>query len=430
MNASRKCLHVDPHKLIRLWVVDDAWFEQKFNGSRGILSNWGVADLDNEGNKEIEMAEFLKNEHLPKANVVKELKTALGDDAVIRILLDVCRQLDIGCALCNFAYLEQRFPFLNSPFNGILVDIKNSEVGGEAGNKYGLELVTSQILEKGPPKATITFLTSRAAEVKSFVETRLKDSPLTWDLLRLQLINKNQGGQQAKSDLLTFARHITEKAKQYVPSFYEDVMVFEFFLPLNHESRLKSVLDSLFYEDLVKEQLRRIPIRRLANALQISQWNGKGTPERIVSKALQMIKDHFGGYSIGQVDGRYRPDRLMTISGAADSFERTRQGYLFDETTGMVRFIFKCGEPTTRSMTKLDDIFDPPSHHRKSKGKNPKGPDPMRVANAIRFLFWRLFVRNIVEAVSGEDQIWLLESGIWNRLYVWKKDAAAHSKAT
>ena len=41
-------------------------------------------------------------------------------------------------------------------------------------------------------------------------------------------------------------------------------------------------------------------------------------------------------------------------------------------------------------------------------------------ANKIRFVFKHLFIRNILELINGEDEIWMLESGIRTRLYIWK----------
>ena len=43
-------------------------------------------------------------------------------------------------------------------------------------------------------------------------------------------------------------------------------------------------------------------------------------------------------------------------------------------------------------------------------------------ANQIRFIFKNLFVRSIQALVDGEDEIWMLESGITNRLYIWKNE--------
>lgn len=46
----------------------------------------------------------------------------------------------------------------------------------------------------------------------------------------------------------------------------------------------------------------------------------------------------------------------------------------------------------------------------------------LQEASLIRWLFDALFVQSILEVVNGEDEIWLLESGIQNRLYIYKAE--------
>ena len=50
--------------------------------------------------------------------------------------------------------------------------------------------------------------------------------------------------------------------------------------------------------------------------------------------------------------------------------------------------------------------------------------DP-RDATSIEFLFEKLFIRSITRLVAGEDVIWMVESGLNNRVHVWaaKDDA-------
>ena len=87
--------------------------------------------------------------------------------------------------------------------------------------------------------------------------------------------------------------------------------------------------------------------------------------------------------------------------------------YLIDETTAMVRFIFPCGEPKPnrylRSANYLEEL-----------AIGADGGDTERQANAIRVFFYILFVESIVQVVDGEDEIWLLESGMKNRLHIWR----------
>ena len=62
--------------------------------------------------------------------------------------------------------------------------------------------------------------------------------------------------------------------------------------------------------------------------------------------------------------------------------------YLIDETTAIVRFIFPCdGDEET-----------------------------------IRWFFNTLFVESIIQVVAGEEQIWMVESGMENRLHIWRTE--------
>ena len=70
------------------------------------------------------------------------------------------------------------------------------------------------------------------------------------------------------------------------------------------------------------------------------------------------------------------------------SRNRKKRRYLIDETTAVTRFIFPCESP----------------------------PE----VNNVRWFFDRLFVRSIIEVVNGEDEIWMVESGLRNRLHIWR----------
>jgi hypothetical protein len=94
------------------------------------------------------------------------------------------------------------------------------------------------------------------------------------------------------------------------------------------------------------------------------------------------------GYSIYHVDGRFRADKLSTQQEAVELL-KMGQRYLVDETTAVTRFIFPC----------KDD----------------------EEAERVRFLFKELFITAITQLISGEDEIWVVESGIHNRVHVWKR---------
>ncbi|HEY5164234.1 MAG TPA: hypothetical protein VII81_14590, partial [Terriglobales bacterium] len=65
--------------------------------------------------------------------------------------------------------------------------------------------------------------------------------------------------------------------------------------------------------------------------------------------------------------------------------------YIVDETTAVTRFIFPCTDEAE--------------------------------ADRIRWFFNVLFARSILELV-GEDEVWMIESGMQSRLYVWRNEDA------
>jgi len=98
------------------------------------------------------------------------------------------------------------------------------------------------------------------------------------------------------------------------------------------------------------------------------------------------VAGKFVGYSIGHVSGRFRNEDLATRDEAA-KIEKLRR-YLTDETTAVTRFIFPC-----------------------------EGEDEVE---RVRWVFDHLFVNSIIQVVNGEDEIWMVESGIRNRLHIWR----------
>jgi hypothetical protein len=112
--------------------------------------------------------------------------------------------------------------------------------------------------------------------------------------------------------------------------------------------------------------------------------------ETLFRRVLAFVDQNFGGYSIYHVNGRFRAGpprgRLRTTTEATERQGRGRR-YLVDETTAVARFIFPC--------------------------------DP-RDATLIEFLFARLFIRSITRLVAGEDVIWMVESGLNDRVHVWE----------
>jgi len=166
----------------------------------------------------------------------------------------------------------------------------------------------------------------------------------------------------------------------YAPTTYDEVVVLEFYMPLTQESALRRTLDSLFYEDAIVPRLRQIGADRLADLF------GMSDEAAVLEHVRRFIDEKFRGYSIYRVDGRFRAMPLTTLARAA---EISRSGtYLTDETTAVCRFVFPC------------------SHD-----------EPARV----RFLFDELFVAAITEKVKGEEEIWVVESGMRNQIRIWRR---------
>ncbi len=171
---------------------------------------------------------------------------------------------------------------------------------------------------------------------------------------------------------------------KYKPTTFDTVVVYEFYMPLTHEAALKAILDSLFFKDVVLPRLKhRIGVQKLKAHFDYSLTD---TDDSFLERVSTFIDSKFGGYSIYHVVGRFRAGKLLTQDEAA-ALTKTGTKYLFDETTAVTRFVFPC---------------------------KPEEADK------VRFLFEALFVDPITEQVSGEDEIWVVESGNRNRVHVWK----------
>ncbi|MFX1499787.1 MAG: hypothetical protein ACFFDH_02340 [Promethearchaeota archaeon] len=209
-----------------------------------------------------------------------------------------------------------------------------------------------------------------------------------------------------------FYSQSTKVKVSYIEEYYKNVMIFEFFMPLTSENDLRASLDELFYKDTVKPALIVIPKNELNNAF---SKEDEETEEQYLERICEWISERFGGYSIGTVRGRFRLDDLKTFAEVALIRSRGLD-YLIDETTAIVRFIFYVGSPIKNSVLFDIEQFYEPSDEIEIQGEIQKE------ANQVRYIFKNLFVKSILELVNGEDEIWMLESGIRNRLYIWKNE--------
>jgi hypothetical protein len=163
------------------------------------------------------------------------------------------------------------------------------------------------------------------------------------------------------------------------------VLIFEFFMPLSNEAHLRTTLDALFYKDTLLARLRAQDEEELYKYFSLEPKEDK---DAYWGRLCNWIAPRFVGYSISHVNGRFRAERLSTREEAAAPAFRKR--YLIDETTAVTRFIFPCQDK--------DD------------------------AERIRWFFQVLFVKSIIQLVNGEDEVWMVESGLQNRIYIWRID--------
>lgn len=183
-----------------------------------------------------------------------------------------------------------------------------------------------------------------------------------------------------------FKQHVTQVRRvvtDYEPTSSE-VLIYDFLMPLTNEAYLRTTLDALFFKDTLLARIKTIPVTDLEK--HFTRPRGQSDDEYL-GVIIKFIEDHFVGYSISHVDGRFRSGRVRTQDEVAE-YQKKGQRYLIDETTAVTRFIF-------------------PYHTRDELER-------------IRYLFHALFVRSIIQLVNGEEQIWMLESGPQSRVHMWQ----------
>ncbi len=197
--------------------------------------------------------------------------------------------------------------------------------------------------------------------------------------------------------------------REYSPSSYENVIMFEFFMPLTNEGSLRMALDALFFKDSIKFRLKAVPQSSLVAAFPKKEAEQE---EAYFQRVFDWISEKFVGYSIGHVAGRFRACNLMSRKEVYEAAAASNsQLYLVDETTAIVRFIIPCGGDVKNRFV---------SDNKTEQLPLDKISKLEAEATMIRWFFNTLFVSSILELVNGEDQIWLLESGMHNQLHVWK----------
>lgn len=205
---------------------------------------------------------------------------------------------------------------------------------------------------------------------------------------------------------------ITPSAPMYRHVRYEQLVTYEFLLPLTREDRLRRALDGLFYSDTIERRLREIGLEAMEAI--VPRDSGCNDAEYIAA-LLALVSSRFIGYSITHVNGRYRAADLLSRRAAGELLAQEGR-YLVDETTAVVRFLIKCNSTRTEYEPHL-----PAAMRAMVMAEDPPAGATAAEIRLIRALFFALFAEAVVHSVEGEDEIWLLEDGPGRRLYVWER---------
>jgi len=185
-----------------------------------------------------------------------------------------------------------------------------------------------------------------------------------------------------------FREHVTQVRRftstDYTQHVHDRVLIYEFYMPLTNEGALRTTLDALFYKNTLLTRIANL--NRTGCEAHFPRTVREGD-EACVERLSEWLARKFVGYSVSHVGWRFRAEPVGTVQEAAKLQARGGR-YLIDETTAVTRFIFPC------------------EHEAE--------------AEAVRWFFQELFVNAIIQVVNAEDEIWMVESGMRNRLHIWK----------
>ena len=181
------------------------------------------------------------------------------------------------------------------------------------------------------------------------------------------------------------------------------ILMYEFFMPLAREDRLREALDNLFYRDAIEQRILEIGIPKIREGLKLS---ADYSEKEIHQYVFDFIENTIGGYSIYLVNGRYRADTLDS-RGEVVTRPFAYGPYIVEETTAIVRFILPV--ETDAGKFEFGKILEPASD----------SIDPKERADIVSWLFLNFFAEAIIRVVKKEDEIWLLESGMRSAFYRW-----------
>lgn len=189
----------------------------------------------------------------------------------------------------------------------------------------------------------------------------------------------------------------------YVLEVSSSILVYEFFMPLSREDRLREALDNLFYRDTIEQRIQEIGIPCIRDGLKLSE---ETTEDEIIQFVFSFLESTIGGYSIYLVNGRYRANDLASREEVATrSF--AYGPYIVDETTAIVRFIIPV--ETDAGKYEYGKILEPAS----------LAIGTQKRAEIMSWLFLNFFAEALIRVVPKEDEIWLLESGMRSAFYRW-----------
>lgn len=183
------------------------------------------------------------------------------------------------------------------------------------------------------------------------------------------------------------------------------ILIYEFFMPLSREDRLREVLDNLFYRDTIEHRIQEIGISRIREGLKLSPDYSEAQIQQLV---FDFMDSTIGGYSIYLTNGRYRADTLASREEVA-SRPFAYGPYLVDETTAIVRFVLPVA--TDAGEFEYGKVLEPAS----------AAIDAETQAEFVRWLFLNFFAEALIRVVQKEDEIWLLESGMRSAFYRWSR---------
>lgn len=189
----------------------------------------------------------------------------------------------------------------------------------------------------------------------------------------------------------------------YVLEVSSSILIYEFFMPLTREDRLREALDNLFYRDTIEQRIQEIGIPEIRAGLKLSSDYSE---DKIQGMVFDFIESTIGGYSIYLVNGRYRADVLASRAEVV-SRPFASGPYIVEETTAIVRFVL----PVETDAGKFEHgkILEPASVVSGTQKR----------ADLLSWLFLNFFAEALIRVVQKEDEIWLLESGMRSAFYRW-----------